>query len=319
METVMRKFWLWILLVCLASLIGISVQADDFKLTNGEVIKGRAAGSNEEGLIVALEIGGFSERIPWTKLSQESLKLLSKDPRMKVFVTPFIEIPVEVKIKRAARERERSKYTLRFEPKLTRPEPGQSFFSGMVSPVGLGILGLLYLANLFAAWEIAAFRERSPALVCGASAILPVIAPVVFLSLPVRRPDMKTSASEAMEEDTSTGGTGAPAAGGTTLTASRPKFSGGSTLQPATYPRGEFTFNRRFFESKFPGFFRVVLGEAEKDFVLVFRTNRDDHIVRRIARITSNDIHILLIKGAEIGMSFDEIREVQLRKKEPDE
>jgi hypothetical protein len=301
---------------CLLCLMGARGQADEFKLLNGEVIKGRPAGPNEDGLVIALEIGGFSERISWTKFTQETLKSLGKDPKIKPLVEPFIEIPLEVKVKRAAQERAKNKYTLRYEPKVPRVEEGQSFFAGIITPIGLGILGVLYLANLFAAWEISAFRERSASVVCGAAAILPVIAPIAFLSLPTARPKEESTSRPVLEEEPAAG---TPAGASTTLTASRPKFSSGSGLQPATYSRGEYTFNRRFFESKFPGFFRVVLGDAEKEFVLVFRTNRDEHIVRRIPRITSNDIHIQLIRGAEIGLSFDEIREVQLRAKQEGE
>jgi len=317
--TGMRNFWKMILLVGLAGWMMLPAQADEFKLTNGEVIKGRTAGPNEDGLIIALEVGGFSERIPWARFSQETLKALAKDSKIKPHVEPFIEISLEVKMKRAARERAKNQYTLRYDPKVVRPEGGGGFFAGLTSPLGLLLLGVLYLANLFAAWEIALFRRRSAAMVCGASAILPVLGPLVFLGLPPPGAGVEAEAAPAVTEDTSTGGTGAPPPGGGALSISRPKSGSGAALQPATYRRGEVTMNRRFFETKFPGFFRVVLGEAEKDFVIVFRTNRDEHIARRIARITANDLHIQLNTGPEVSLSFNEIREVQLREKQANE
>jgi hypothetical protein len=315
----MRNFWNMIMVVGLASWMLLPAQAAEFKLNNGEVFKGRAAGPNEDGLIIALDVGGFSERIPWARFSQETLRVLAADAKIKPHVEPFIEIPMEIKIKRAAREREKNQYTLRYEPKVSRPEGITGFFSGLTSPFGLLLLGLIYLANLFAAWEIALFRRRSAGIVCGASAILPVLGPLLFLGLPAPGARAEAEAAPAVIEDTSTGGTGAPVPGGGSLSISRPKSSGTTALQPATYRRGEVTMNRRFFETKFPGFFRVVLGEAEKDCVIVFRTNRDEHIARRIARITANDLHIQVITGQEVSMSFDEIREVQLREKQGNE
>ena len=55
-----------------------------------------------------------------------------------------------------------------------------------------------------------------------------------------------------------------------------------------TYQRGQFTFNRRFFETKFPGFFGVVRRDSEKDLVLVVKSARGLYVGQRIARIASN-------------------------------
>lgn len=316
-----RNFIFVVIWAVLTSMALSQVSADDFKLTNSELIKGRVAGPNEDGLVIALDIGGYSPRIPWAKFSQETLKNLTKDPRTRAFAEPFIEIPLEVKAKRAAQERQKNKFTLRYEPKIARPEGPNSIFAGISSPLGLGILGLLYLANLVAAWEIARFKDRSAGLVCGLSALLPIAGPLVILAMPTATPktsDTETSALDAAAA-ASAPTTPAAASGGGGLTMSKPKSSATAVLQPAKYARGEFTFNRRFFETKFPGFFRVVLGDAEKEFVLVFKTDRDEHVVRRIPRITANDIYILLVKGNEVGLSFDEIREVQLRPKQSNE
>jgi hypothetical protein len=315
-----RNLILTLLWVVFAVFVVSPARADEFKLINSEVIKGRIAGPNEDGLVISLEIGGYSERIPWTKFSQETLKNLAKELRLKSFVEPFIEIPLEVKVKRAAQERQqKNKYTLQYEPKVTIPANARSVFGGFATPIGLLILGLLYVVNLVAAWEIAVYKHRSTGLICGASALLPVVGPIIFLSVPgSERETTETSEPSALD----TMAASAPAASataGSSLSMAKPKAASGPGLQAGTFKRGEFTFNRRFFETKFPGFFRVVLGEAEKDFVLVFRTDRDEHIVRRIPRITANDIHILLIKGAEISLSFDQIREVQLRPKQANE
>ena len=45
---------------------------------------------------------------------------------------------------------------------------------------------LLYAANIYAGYEISIFRARPPALVCGVSAVLPLIGPIIFLSMPTK-------------------------------------------------------------------------------------------------------------------------------------
>ncbi len=43
---------------------------------------------------------------------------------------------------------------------------------------------------------------------------------------------------------------------------------------PKVFARGQFTFNRRFFETQLPGFFAMTRPEAERDTVLTFQTTR---------------------------------------------
>src|SRR5689334_3055992 len=69
----------------------------EFRLNNGDVLKGEAASFNDDGLVVRLDIGGFSPRIAWGKLTQETLKQLAPNPQATEFVDPYIEIPPEVK------------------------------------------------------------------------------------------------------------------------------------------------------------------------------------------------------------------------------
>ena len=85
------------------------------------------------------------------------------------------------------------------------------------------------------------------------------------------------------------------------------------------YTRGEFTFNRRFFETKFPGFFRVVPSEADKDLVMVIKAVRGEYVGKRISRISMNEMHIQLQSGnasAEVMVPFVEIQSVQIRHKD---
>jgi hypothetical protein len=85
------------------------------------------------------------------------------------------------------------------------------------------------------------------------------------------------------------------------------------------FQRGAFTFNRRFFETKFPGFFGMIRRDSEKEMVLVIKSPRGQFVVQRISRIAANDIHITIQKGAgteEISIPFADVQEVQLKHKD---
>ena len=64
-----------------------------------------------------------------------------------------------------------------------------------------------------------------------------------------------------------------------------------------TYQRGQFTFNRRFIETKFPGFFGVVRRDADRDMVLIIKSSRGEYFGQRISRIAANDLHLQVQRG----------------------
>ena len=45
---------------------------------------------------------------------------------------------------------------------------------------------MIYGANIYAGFEIAVFRARPKALVMGVAAVLPIVGPIIFLSLPTQ-------------------------------------------------------------------------------------------------------------------------------------
>src|SRR5215212_7838889 len=174
---IMRRFQVLVLLVMWA--VQALVSAAEFKLTNGDIIRGEPASVNADGMVVRQEIGGFSDRISWARLSQESLKLLLENPQAKPFVEPFIEIPIEVK-----KEKEKKKEIVVREPPRPERPVQKSFFGGLMTPAGFMVLGIIFFANLYAAFHIAKFRGRPIPLVLGTSVILPVIGPIIFLAMP---------------------------------------------------------------------------------------------------------------------------------------
>ena len=78
-------------------------------------------------------------------------------------------------------------------------------------------------------------------------------------------------------------------------------------------------FNRRFFETKFSGFFGMVRRDAEKDMIIVIKSARGEYAAERISRITANDLHAQVRKGQateEVTIPFTEIQEVRLKHKD---
>jgi hypothetical protein len=85
------------------------------------------------------------------------------------------------------------------------------------------------------------------------------------------------------------------------------------------FQRGQFTFNRRFFETKFPGYFSVVRRDVDKDMVLFVKTMRGDFVVQRIVRIAQDDVHFQIVKNeasCEEMVPFAEIQEIQIKHKD---
>src|SRR6266571_5393006 len=175
-----RSIWL---ALCLGWHLGGTASAEEFKLANGNILRGELASADEDGLVVKLEVGGFSKREPWINFSQETLKELAKDPKVAPLVEPFIELePEQIK----ARERQKEIVVKPVSNRVERSPTKPGLVAAFITPLGLAILSVLMLANLYAAHEIARFRQQPVALVCGLSVLFPGIVPVIFLSLPTR-------------------------------------------------------------------------------------------------------------------------------------
>ena len=94
---------------------------------------------------------------------------------------------------------------------------------------------------------------------------------------------------------------------------------GANANEPQIFQRGQFTFNRRFFETKFSGFFAMFRREAEKNLMLTVKTGRALFVVERITRIATNEMHVEIAQGTgkqEIMVPFSEIVEVQIKPKD---
>ena len=328
----MRRIHVGLLILLLTAWGAGTAWAGEFKLMDGSTIYGDVSALDENGVVFKLRTGGFSGRTSWSKFGQEALKELAQNPKAKEYAEPFIEIPPE------ARPRPKPKpVVLKDVPRVELPPGRTTFFSSFTAPIGLLMLGVLYVANLLAAFEIARYRNRPVAVVCGVSALLPLVGPLIFLGSPTLEhhaaddaleppvvgepaPGVAAAGSPAAGTSRSLGAVGVPppmAGTGLKVAASAEK-SGGAAVAAKTYKRGDYTFNRRFIETQFSGFFRLVPTEAERDLVLVVRTPKQEYLARRITRISANEMFLQPVQtGAkEVNIVIGEIAEVQVRHKD---
>ena len=316
----MRSFKLSGLVFGLFILTALALRAETFQLNNGRTITGEILVSSANDAGVQVKTGeGVYERVSWSEFSQDALKDLAQKPKLAPLVEPFIEIPQADRLKK-------TEVAIKEVPRLAHPAKGSLVGGLLHSSVGLFCLLLIYAANVYAGYEIAKVRAFPPAMVCGISAVAPIIGPVVFLCVPTR-----------MNQPTNTEIEPAPAA--EVLVTSSFASDPAAAKQPASglhfaqaepaavadvpqtevFQRGQFTFNRRFIETKFSGFFGVVRREAEKDLLLVIKSARGQYVASRISRIAANDMHVEVKSGhatQEVAIPFAEIQEIQVKHKD---
>jgi hypothetical protein len=301
-------------------LCAVRIWAAEFHTVSGDSYVGEISAADKDGLIVRLQQGGFSPRIDWARLDEKTLKALVDNPRAKRFVEPLIEPPA-VEIARI----EAKKIEVRQPNRVPRPTDGRrGLVASLTTPNGLILLAALFFANLYAAYEIARFKFRPIPLVCGLSAVLPVVGPLIFVLLPrYETPEQVSATAEAAAAQQlnvpppppSASAPPAPAAAGLGMSRGQAATGAGDAL-PKVFKRGETTFNRRFFETQFPTFFRVVASDSDKDLVLEVHAGGPPTIASRISRIGATDIHFKTPQATETGVDFAAITEVKLRRKD---
>lgn len=306
--------------------------AENFKLVGGETLVGEllVASANDAGVQVKVGEGEY-KKVPWANFSQEDLKNFAKIQKLQAFVEPFIEITQEEKIKK-------TEVAIKQPPRLDHP-PSRSIIGAFFSS-GLGafLFLVLYAANIYAGYEVSIFRGHQTALVCGVSAVLPIAGPIIFLAMPTKVPaptetwQPEAAAAPAPEAVNPMQGSGGEQPAGLRIAGSHPVAAqeGGDAQQasgapPASVPaattfkRGQFTFNRRFIETKFAGFFGMVRRDAERDMVLQIKSARGEYIATRISRIAANDMHVQVQRGhasEEVMLPFQDIQEITLKHKD---
>ncbi len=294
----------------------LATGADSLQLTDGTSVAGDVVKYDDNGVLIRTPEDAYTS-VTWTRFSQDALKQLGQNPKIKPFVNPFIIPPAarhpmeEIKIQEVSR--------LEIPPKASLLA---ALFS---SSVGLVVMFLIYEANLYAAMEIAIFRARPIGVVMGAAAVLPVLGPIIFLSMPTQgaagtEPVAETEAETAAGPGATPAPTLVQPPGGIHIASSSwQQAPPADKPAPQIYRRGQFMFNRRFFETKFPAFFSLVRREGDKDMVLLVKTPRGQYEVQRITRIAANDMHFEVAQGAarqEVMVPFGEIQEIHLKHKD---
>jgi hypothetical protein len=319
------------LLVC--GLVAGTARGETYKLADGQEVVGEVlpTSANDQGVQVKVGEGEYRQ-VAWGSFSQDELKRFAGNSRLEAFVEPFIEVTVQEKLKK-------TEVNIKEPPRLELPARRSLLGAMCSSGLGLLVLLVLYGANIYAGYEVAIFRAQPVQLVCGVAAVLPLAGPIIFLSMRSRIEPSGQSAVTAPEAAPE----GAPSAARAPVEGEadeiNPMRADGAThptslrlahvesdqekkpsLPPTTtFQRGQFTFNRRFFETKFPGFFGVVRRDADKDMVLVIKSARGEYAGQRISRIAANDVHLQVQRGPaseEVMIPFQEIQQIQLRHKD---
>ncbi|HVM50381.1 MAG TPA: hypothetical protein VMU04_20305 [Candidatus Acidoferrum sp.] len=324
---VRRVFLTILLLVC--GFVAAAVRADTFNLVNGETITGEVLASSANDAGAQIKVGeGEYKRISWASFSQEDLKKLAAIPKLQAYVEPFIIASPEERIK---------KTEVKLKPPARLEQPRHMSLIGALFSSGPGflIVLLLFAANLYAAYEVSIFRAQPAGLVCGVSAILPIAGPIIFLSMrtktrtaeqpwepePAAAPAAETTDQAAPAADALNPMQAEGAAHPTGLKLAHTETPKEASALPAEtkYQRGQFTFNRRFIETKFGGFFGVVRRDAERDMVLVVKSARGEYIGQRISRIAANDFHLQIQRAGaseEVMIPFQDIQQIVVRHKD---
>jgi len=174
--------------------------AGSYALTDGSSVSGDPVNYDINGVILKTGADSFSDRIPWGKLTDEALRQLRDDtrnPQYKAIVAPMILnlAPVE-----KARLHD---IAVKAVETPARPSGHLGVWSVFTSLLGWAILMILYATNIFAAYEVALFRNQPPATVCGLAAIpfLGVASPVIFLALPSRPAPEEEPSADSGEPD----------------------------------------------------------------------------------------------------------------------
>lgn len=297
MRKILFLFSLWLGVVTLA------VAAETLTLTDGGSVAGDIVKFDDNGVMIHTPAEVYTN-IAWGRFSQDALKQLSANPKIKVLIEPFIE-PT------AAERPPKAEIKVGAVSRLDRPA-SPSLLGGLFkSPLGLVILLVLYGANLFAAYEISIVKARSAAQVMGLAAVLPVIGPVIFLILPMQ-------VEKAPEEELDEAG---QAPGGAPIPTEEIQIAEASWKpqeekkpEAQIYTRGKFTFNKRFVETKFAAFIGAVEGDQAKKFSMEVKTMKESFHVERIQQVGATDV-IFETPNGPVTAPLSDIMEIKLNPK----
>lgn len=279
--------------------MSLAARADNFTLSGGAALIGDIVKFDDNG--VMLRTGETYTNVPWAQFSQESLKQLSANVKIKPLVEPFIEPdPKE----------HAAKAEIKINPvhRLDRPAHPSIFGGLLSSSVGLFILIILYAANLYAAFEIAVVRARPIGQVIGLSAVLPIIGPAIFFALPM----LVEAPPEEIVDPTAPAATLGLPQQAQEIQIAEASWREQKKNEPQVFARGKFTFNKRFIETKFAAFTGAATGEDAKKFMMTVKAAQQQFTVERIANVGAAEILFETVERGQITVPMADIQEIIL-------
>jgi hypothetical protein len=273
-----------------------STAAATLTMTDGSTVEGDIVKFDDSGLMLRSGSDSYTN-LTWSQFSQETLKQLSANQKIKPLVEVFLEPD-------AAQRPVRAETNVNPVKRLEMPQNSTVLGGLLKSPVGLAILLVLYLANLYAGFEVSVMRSRSALPVVGLAAVLPIIGPMIFLVLP------------GVEEATAEKNLGTAAAKPEpTIEIAEASWRQAEEKKPEAqiFTRGKYTFNKRFIETKFANFVGVPQGDALK-FAMAVRTTTAFFAVERIAQVAATDV-IFETPNGQMVVALADIQEIKLNPK----
>lgn len=288
-------------------------EAATFTLENGGIVNGEPLMStaSDAGLKVRQADDTYTN-LSWGAFSQENLKEFLQDEKLAAYVEPFIIITAEDK---AAM----THVDIKPVERLSRPDKGSLIGSLFGSSLGWILILLLTAANTYAGFEIALFRARNPWLV-GGLALIPfvgVVSNIIWLSMPTYiEPEPELTEEEVIEqEELMRPDFKVPLAGEIEAAQAEAEGRDLSIPKDEVFARGKFTFNKRFFETRFRDFFGTVRrGDQKYKFLVIKSPKMGEVTTDRITRVTPTELYVNAVKGAsgEVAFALAELQEVRL-------
>jgi hypothetical protein len=274
-------------------------------MTDGLSLSGDIVKFDDNGVLLRAT-GDIYTNLSWGRFSQATLKQLTSNPKLKPLVEPFIE---------PDQSQRPAKAEIQVNPVKRMEMPAPSLFGGLVhSGLGLFILLAIYLANLYAGYEVAIVRARPPFQVIGLAAVLPIIGPIIFLS-------MATKIEKPTEEPVNVSGqtpagitAAAKAQEEIKIVEASWKQDEKKKVEPQIFARGKFTFNKRFVETKFAAYIGQPVGDALK-FTMSIKTSQGELTVERIAQVGATDAILETTERGQVTVPFPDIQEIKLTPK----
>lgn len=300
--------------------MGSVLFAAEYKLIDGTALSGELITADKDTFVLKLDGGGYSTRTDWGRLSDESLLAMSRIPKAARFVEPYVTLPSPEDVRRERPTLSITEPQRVPNPRAEKALPGRPErksarpLTAILTPGGLFFIGAMYLANIFFGFEVARFKWRPPVLVCGVSAVAPIIGPLIFLSMPKWTPPEEISATTEALEATSL----SVADSGPSLVQQMGLRTGGSTAAaaeefPRSFRKGDFTFNRRFIETQFAMFLSSAAPEESAGLVMDVTSTSGHFVANRINRLNASEAILQVVGGEESPVEYSSIQEITLR------